>query len=63
MNHQLTVGNLIQLLKDYDSDVIVDVEGCDCSAPAVGVQGWDENYVKRQPPSDATIVEIQRERK
>lgn len=35
---QLTVGELFELLKQFDKDILVYAEGCDCSGKAMGVE-------------------------
>lgn len=59
--HQLTVRELIDLLGRYRPDTKVDIEGCDCTGNAFGVEGWNEKDTEPQPPENATIVLIKRE--
>ena len=38
---QLTVDELVKLLKDYDQNLLVFVEGCDCVGEAAGVEEYN----------------------
>jgi len=38
---QLTVGELIELLKTCPADSLVSIEGCDCCGDACGVTPWE----------------------
>ncbi len=57
---QLTVRKLIEGLQQYDLDLKVEIEGCDCIGKAVEIEGVSRSG-KKCLPNKAKIVLIVRE--
>ncbi len=55
---QLTVGKLIELLQQYNSSMMVEVEGCDCVGCAIGVS--KERYISKEGNVISSTVLIKR---
>jgi hypothetical protein len=42
---QLTVAQLIEELKKFPQEALVEIDGCDCTGDATGVDSWADGRV------------------